>query len=415
MLVSISSVLKKVNSLSLSQKMLIYGFMGNLTALLFFGKEYSKLEIAPSLFLNEAVNFLLLTYSFFFKSINRLKPIEILIVFSLIHLFISFINPSEIAQLGYVEIRQFMLFGYLTVGYFVIKAIYGFNEGKNLLVYLILYIALLSVLIQAIYVVYFYFSTESHPFFERNYFSPMIVVGIIVSGAFTLNIFKGLKKHIFFALVFILSLSTGHDSAYLSLIVIYLLNYFLKYSFKIKLIILCTFVLCLVILFNFINTFTDVNMYWRLLYWNEILVQMSKNFQLFLGKGFGLPYITEEFATYLNELIVNGEKSNPLYSSNLKLYTVAPHNSFITIIFHTGILGLGLLLAPLIKLFKHGEKLSEPTFNTLFLALTGASVWSFFNVILELPHSSTYYWLIFITFALELQNYTKENLYEKRR
>jgi phosphate/sulfate permease len=81
-------------------------------------------------------------------------------------------------------------------------------------------------------------------------------------------------------------------------------------------------------------------------------------------------------------------------------YLNPPHNSVLTIVFHVGLIPALLFFTPLKKTFTQlFLKKSPADANILFLvlALLGSLVWILFNVILELPHSSTYFWLVYLT------------------
>jgi hypothetical protein len=91
-------------------------------------------------------------------------------------------------------------------------------------------------------------------------------------------------------------------------------------------------------------------------------------------------------------------------------YTTGAHNSFLSFGQHLGIASLFLLFYPLVIGIK-GLKIRDNT-NLIFLILSisGMSVFSFFNVILELPHSSSLYWMIFFALIYYKKNIKIENI-----
>lgn len=381
-------------SLSLKEKIFIGLIVLDLLLLLFLGRVYTKNSFYSHLYFHDTILFATFFFSLTFKSGFRLKSIELLGIISLVYLAISILfefNPNGDL---YVYLRQFMTFGYLIQCYFIFKAVAGIKIGLKTLLQLISLLAILAIVVQFLYVLYIFFSVGENPFLERNYFSPLTVLSVIVATALGLVYLKGYKKFLYFIFVFALSFSFGHDSAYLAVIMVLLFYYFLNSRLKIRILIAILAILGLIALLLFVSTFSDGNVNARLFFWLEILSKSLDNFSIFYGNGFGKPYLSFEAAEKLNKLVL-------VFRDPESIFIIAPHNSFITMLYHLGVSVL-LLFFPLSKLFSKGKLLKVKSTIFLLLSLIGASVWASFNVILELPHSSTYFWLIYFTLAFYL-------------
>jgi hypothetical protein len=141
-------------------------------------------------------------------------------------------------------------------------------------------------------------------------------------------------------------------------------------------------------------SFTDVNAHWRLIYWQAVVEQIVENYFI-LGDGFGIQYISDKTIEKLNQLMISEGHVYTVITEEEK-YTTGAHNSFLSFGQHLGLASLFLLFYPLVIGIK-GLKIRDNT-NLIFLLLSisGMSVFSFFNVILELPHSSSFYWIVFL-------------------
>lgn len=373
--------------------------------LLIFGKTYSKfLLIQPFFHLHDLVLLglaFISIISFKFNR-NRLKSIDLISLASLIYLVYSIVHLEYVNRLNwYYVLRQFMIFGYMIFVYLVLKNTLIDAKFRNYVFRFITFTALLSVVLQFFYVAYLYFFKDINPFFERYYMSPLIVMGLIVSSAFIMVILKKIKRQLLFLLILIISFTVGHDSAFLSLILVYFGYYFSISSVKIKWILVLSFISVLTVIFIWVPTFTDVNMQWRIIYWKAILNEIFvKNYGV-LGEGFGIPFLNNETIVELNNLMIQSGHPTNLLTDD-ENYLTAPHNSFLSLIFHIGSWVLILLIYPFKKCLNQLKKMPEQLF-ILFLSLVGMSIWSLFNVILELPHSASFYWLIYFTLAIMLK------------
>jgi len=129
-----------------------------------------------------------------------------------------------------------------------------------------------------------------------------------------------------------------------------------------------------------------------------------------LGHGFGVPFVSQEailkFREQLNYNIFEHQPEEQLLSPM--------HNSFITIIFHVGLIPGLLILIPLWPVFQYLFKRNRHDKNAkldfLLLSLAGSMVWTSFNVVLELPHSSAFFWLIYFSLIYEVYRHNKSLL-----
>jgi O-antigen ligase len=158
---------------------------------------------------------------------------------------------------------------------------------------------------------------------------------------------------------------------------------------------------------EFLPSFRDVNAEWRLLYWKHVLHNVVVQHYMILGNGFGRPFMTYDFALYLNATLHSPIMIDELYP--MARYLSPPHNSILTILFHVGLLPGLLLVIPLRRFFGQillRSRSADPSVNFLVYALPGCLVWVMFNVILELPHSATFFWLLYLTtaYALKMQD-----------
>jgi len=196
-----------------------------------------------------------------------------------------------------------------------------------------------------------------------------------------------------------LSTTLGHSSAFLAVfctLMIYLFVRIKPFQRLVAAVLMVTAVVILLVL----PQFRDANASWRILYWGHVLQQAIYAKFAILGSGFGQPYMTYDFAVHINETIGSNIMMDEFYP--MVRYLSPPHNSWLSFVFHIGLLPTLLFLLPLKNIFLHAfiSPLSSDTDkNFLLFALVGCMVWVSFNVILELPHSATYFWLIYFSSA----------------
>lgn len=377
-------------------------FLFDLTCLAIFGKSYTKqILLAPYLYAHDTVLIALTACCVGFNNkVHRIKSFEILSVVAIAYLIISFIRINfDIAQ-SYLPIRQFMIFGYGICIYIIMNALFSVMLIKENSAKIIMYFGGLCIVAQVIYALYLFLGQSSHVFFERNYLSPIIIMGFFIAASYVLTYVNGkLIKHGLFLLVFLMSFSTGHDSTYFGLILIYFSYLFIINSRKYKLVLSAFLLLGIMAVFVFLPSFTDVNVQWRLIYWQDSLIRIANNYFI-LGDGFGVPYVSDETILELNALFP-GIQHSPVIIGE-EQYLTAPHNSFMTMAIHLGLLSLVLLFYPLKNLFCNKKLIMGREILFLSLSMLGIVVFSSFNVVLELPHASSIFWIILFVLIFKL-------------
>lgn len=364
----------------------------DLVFLIAFGKSYSTLTLIPPFFYAHDVMLLIMVLLCipYFNFTQRIRSIELLFLTAIFYLIYSFfIRGIENVE---IILRQFMIFGYGICLYFIMNSVFINKTIRKNFAHYVMYFGLACSIVQILYIPYIFLYVGKNPFFERWYFSPIIMMGIFVLASYILINVKGkLLKHILFAVVFIVSFSTGHDSTYLSLVFIYIAYLFVMSSRNYRIIVSMSLLIGIFLVFYFIPSFTDANVKWRLLFWKDSLLRIANNYFIF-GDGFGIPYGAEATIKNLNSLYPDGPKSPRIKGD--EIYLTAPHNSFLSMAIHIGILSIVFLFYP-IKTFLTNKSLRMDK-EILFLALSlfGMVVFSAFNVILELPHSSSIFWIV---------------------
>lgn len=372
----------------------------DLVLLLLLGKKYTKFVlIDPFFYAHDLLLLIMVLLSIpYFKFTKRVKSIELLFLIAILYLIFSFFNRGfENVE---IILRQFMLFGYGMCLYVIMNRTFNDNTINNNFARYIMYFGLACVIVQVLYISYLFLYLDFNPFFDRWYFSPIVMMGNFILASYILiNVRGKLLKNILFTIVFIVSLSTGHDSTYLSLALIYITYLFVMSSKKYRIMLSISFLFGILLVFYFIPSFTDANVKWRLLFWKESLLRITSNY-VFLGEGFGIPYASDETISRLNAIYPD-LPSSPRITGDKK-YLSAPHNSFLSMAIHIGILAIVFLFYPITALFtNNGERMDN---ENLFLALSlfGMVVFSSFNVILELPHSSSIFWIVLFGLIFKL-------------
>ena len=233
-------------------------------------------------------------------------------------------------------------------------------------------------------------------------------VGIILLYSIFLEKILNHKVRVFnllivIACVFVVVFFIVHRSASLALIVSSVVLYFFRKndlkSQKKKFYLFCV-VFSLGLMFVFsgvaqqviartVNMFSfdvvnDPNVSWRILVWLKVFQSMGF-WEWVHGVGWG--YKFPEF--------MMGERS---YSVD---GLVGIHNSIIFVFFHTGLIGVGLVLALIYKVYSKAIKLlnshqGSPLWGltlSLLSAHIGVLVFSLFNVVLEGPYMSIIFWI----------------------
>lgn len=373
--------------------------------LLIFGETFSKFNLWGPLYLYDAGLLLLGAISLYLflkhKSKSWLLPVMIVLGFSIVYLIYSYFiahNPTNYL------IRQYALFVYLGLGW-VIFSSYTDETFQNYNIRIIMLIGLGSGIIQIIYLLYLAAFTENFSLFgDFNYYSKMTIVGTIILGAYFLVFIKRpIFKWALAILYIILSTTLGHSSAFLSAFAIVVFYVIFQLPLRIKIAGVIGLALFTIIFLLFLPQFSDNNAEWRLVFWKYSLKDIITNYYAVLGHGFGVPYPTQETLDALRDNL-----NSPWFEVRPEeMYTSPMHNSFITIAFHIGLLPSLLLFLPLFKPFTKTiltkSEFRNPQNDFLILSWIGLTVWSSFNVVLELPHSSIFYWLVYFTLVYQFQ------------
>jgi hypothetical protein len=372
--------------------------------LLFFGRLFTKFQVIGPLYLHDAVLlFLALLALGRGKFKLRFRPILLLLAIAVAYLLVSLLFFHLRGNLITMAFRQFNIFVYLGCSWLLFNTCVKSGEALYKPLYLIRLISVLSVWLQVSLIAYGFLFIRGFSLFgegDYNYFSPLAVFGIITYSAMVLAYENNIWwKYVRYTLVLLLSTTLGHSSAFLSVFMVLLIYFFARIT-PLQRIMALGIVIGAVVILKALPEFRDVNASWRLFYWQHIMHNVIRQHYMVLGNGFGKPYMTYDYAVYLNVVLHSPNMMDEFYP--MARYLVPPHNSILTIFFHVGLLPGLLLFVPLRgyarQLFLHAHS-PESYNNFLLYALTGCFVWICFNVILELPHSATYFWLVFFTTA----------------
>jgi hypothetical protein len=380
-------------------------------ALLLFGKAFTKFSVIGPLYLHDAVLLLITLLAINRgKLVSRFNSIWLLLAIALLYLLVSLLFFHLRGPILLIAFRQFNLFLYMGCTFVVFNCVVRNKADLSKPLALIRLLSILSVWLQLGLIGYGFLFVPGFSLFgesDYNYFSPLAVFGIITYSAmipaYEKNVYLRWVKLIF---ALLLSTTIGHSSAFLAVFVV-ILVYFLTQIKPLQRFIAVGICLTAVLMLELLPSFRDVNASWRLLYWKHVLNNIVFQHYLILGNGFGRPYMTYDYALYLNDKLHSPIMIDELYP--LARYLAPPHNSLLTIMFHVGMLPALLLFIPLGKFFDRillKSRSADPSVNFLVYALAGCFVWIMFNVILELPHSATFFWLVYMTtaYALKMQD-----------
>ena len=127
----------------------------------------------------------------------------------------------------------------------------------------------------------------------------------------------------------------------------------------------------------------DRNSYWRLMYWYFLIEQTVIKYFL-LGIGFGVKMFSH------NESVIQGWLVNNTDNDYME-YVLGPHNSLIFLFTRTGLLGLITFLLVLSSFAKYFLKYININRKYMYVYIAINMV-MLFNVTLESPFFSIYYW-----------------------
>lgn len=368
--------------------------------LLFFGTHFTTIKVLGPLHLFDLILSIVAGITIIIIPLRiplRLfyyKPILVIVLISVGYLIFSFLNDLHSFE---IIIRQYAVFIYLYIAYVIFGPLFN-RLNFHIVIKAIKRIILVGLLAQLIYILTLALLGKLS-FNEYNYLSPLMVMLTISCASYSIIYYKGILSLIFYLFILLIGLTYNHASVMVPILIIPAAYYFLKQ----RLIIIKWFFLmvCTISIISVVLIFPgiiDNNVMWRFGYWYFILHDLVINNYLIFGNGFGVPYASPEI-TYFLQTVQGGTTQLGVGDES---YITPPHNSFFTIFFHIGILPGLLIFAPFYKFFKsfRFNNINQDT-RFILLILIGLCCWCCFNVVLELPHSSLYFWLIYFLFVYQ--------------
>lgn len=135
----------------------------------------------------------------------------------------------------------------------------------------------------------------------------------------------------------------------------------------------------------------DANFWWRFIFWIDNIKILKKTY--LLGIGYGVTYGDSSLFKILSGGFIDPETGLPINSLNV-LFTTAQHNSYINILYRTGIIGLILFLRVTFDLLFKTQKYINNNFDkTIYMMFINANILILFNVGLESPQFLILYYL----------------------
>jgi len=378
-----------------------------LELLLLFGETFSKFHLFGPFHLFDFSFILLAAWSsyYFFKQSKYflIWPLLIILAFSVVYLAYSYF--TLLGPVNYI-IRQYAMFIYMGISW-LLFASYISPEYQKYNIRLIALLGIAAIGIQLIYHVYLAIFTNGYSVFGAfNYYNKISIIALIVAGSYGLVYFEKQWKKIVTGLCFILlSTTLGHSSAFLAAFFVVMAYLVLRANKSVKLAGLGFLILAVLVFVVYLPQFSDHNAEWRMVFWKYSLKDILFEKYAILGHGFGVPYSSQAVLDSFRDSL-----NSPWFEMRPEEQYLSPmHNSFITIAFHIGLIPMLLILLPLYPaakyLFFTSANSHQHHIDFLVLALVGSSIWVSFNVVLELPHSSSFYWLIYFTLVYSLREF----------
>lgn len=380
--------------------------------LLIFDKTFSKFNVFGPLYLYDTLLIIITILSgvYIIKAKIRLKvwPLHILIGIATAYLFYSYFILDS--PLNYT-IRQFAVIVYLVNIYLIFHAFIT-PQTQNFNVRFFIIMGFLSLSFQIGFHIYNFIIIENYIstlFDDFHYFSEMGFMALFFFQVYALVYFKPWWKWIVLIMFLLLISTLGHQGSSVILFFAILGSYIFIHSKKHqKIAILGVSVIGLSGLFLFLPTyFLDHNTLWRLLYWKITLKDIFVSYYGVLGHGFGVKFTTPEILEGMSSQL-----NSPWFEVRPEEQYLTPmHNSFITIAYHVGFVFMLLIFLPLKNMFIYivNRVSLSPTKEKDFLTLSliGLIMWSSFHVVLELPHSSALFWLVYFCTIYEFNQKPK--------
>lgn len=358
----------------------------------FLGNEYFKYEIGP------------------------IDILSIMIVCTLLYYMYSLISKgSEWLRERHETIEDKFLFGFFVVGIISVFLSYlGFYKtliGLDDLLYnqdyiprqayYLFFIPLILCLSKA--------SSESRMLnwvfaHNRFLFLALYCSFVIARGSLELNVgmtfllgtvlLLGSRKinviDVMLLLILVLSpVGTGGEQTQILMRIIAVMSFFVQSGKIIKtgIAIMLTIVLvCYIIPFLPLEQFGfDVNTIWRAEYWRDELLQLGESKGV--GVGFGTSYATLGF---VGEALSGPFAATGEYSTMERLFIVGCHNSFVSIAFRLGLIGIACLIMYFWSIRNTANEIHPKYIKSVTFALFSSMIVICFNVGFESP---TYFFL----------------------
>ncbi len=197
--------------------------------------------------------------------------------------------------------------------------------------------------------VYFYLTIDDYKIFEDyHYLSLMSAMGIGTFMAYALVFADKIWMKLFLILfTLLLSATIGHASAFLSTFIIIIPFLIVKLKMNIPAM-FGSLILLLILFFLVLPSFSDVNAWWRIIYWRETITESILINYGILGYGFGDPYVSQEIAAKFSDEIMYSFEN----VGTSEVYLAPANNFLMTIIHHLGFVPAFLVLLPLKDTFK---------------------------------------------------------------
>lgn len=378
-----------------------YTIFSLLIVLLLFGVSFSKFSLGGALYVNDLLLILITGIAFVSNPESKIPFFFFLFsVISVTYFIVSLLLNTKIPVV-YV-FRQFMICGYFMEALIIFTSLFQQKERFDQLLSFIKRFAKASVIIDTIYSLFLY-ATGTSLFGDHVYvyISPLAVLGVMVYYALVLN---SKERFRIFKLVWALCLLvlTGHASAVLGVVVMTMLYIGTYMRPTLKILASSLGLIAIPASLLLFRSLSDANAIWRLVYWGVTAKKIFIEKLGIIGHGFGVRYADEELSRILEEVY----KFSATLKRDEDAFITPLHNAFLTFAFHVGFILTLVILIPIILAFMRGQSYRGNkiiiTSDERFLAhaLAGLSIWVGFNVILELPHSSLFFWLIFFLFYM---------------
>lgn len=380
--------------------------------LLLFDKTFSKFNLVGPIYLYDVLLILLtlLSSAYIVKAKIKLGiwPIQLIVGVSVLYVLYSYF--VLVSPLNYM-IRQFAVIVYLVNIYLVFHALIN-EKAQKFNVRFFIVLGLLALVSQIGFHFYNLLLIENYIstlFDDFHYFSEMGFMALFLFEVFVLVYLKPWWKWVILIIFLFLISTLGHQGSsviiFFTILGAYIFIHSKKYQ---KIAIFGISIIGIIGLFLFLPSyFLDHNTLWRLLYWKITLKDIFVNYYGVFGHGFGVKFTTPEVLEAMSSQL-----DSPWFEVRPEEQYLTPmHNSFITIGYHIGFVFMLLIFLPLKNMFSYivNRATLYPTKEKDFLTLSllGLIMWSSFHVVLELPHSSALFWLVYFSTIYEFNEKPK--------